>query len=299
MMKKIPFEQLTNPVLEYPDWSIKDFTCAYLNEWYYLFFSAFYEDNGEVRSHIVEIKTQDFINWTEPILNFDGEEEGWIGMCSPEVVFAQGRWILGINSWGNKSGAPNQLFYKTSYDLESWSEGYKPVAANLTKGVRVIDTVLTYHNNKYYLIYKENQIPRIANCETLDGDFKFIKHGYPSVGGQENYQFLNIDGRWMMLTTDMPTHTARVFSMIGDGSKDEDWLRWEHFTFINPDLQSFNTRDRSNAGDLYDWREMDGYFYLLYAGNGPEMTYSKRGHNKLGLCRSKDLITWQTLGPIK
>ena len=37
----------------------------------------------------------------------------------------------------------------------------------------------------------------------------------------------------------------------------------------------------------------DGFFYLLYAGTDEVSSYEGRGHVKLGLARSRDLVTWE------
>src|SRR4051812_2944642 len=75
----IDWKGLANPVLSYPNWSVKDAAMAYRDGTFYVFFSAFYPDRGQVRSHVVEVSTTDFKHFSEPIFNFDGEEEGWIG----------------------------------------------------------------------------------------------------------------------------------------------------------------------------------------------------------------------------
>src|SRR5580700_1464189 len=80
----LDWKSLSNPVLSYPDWSIKDSAMAYRDHTYYVFFSAFYPKEGETISHVVEVSTPDFKHFSEPILNFDGKEDGWIGMCSPD-----------------------------------------------------------------------------------------------------------------------------------------------------------------------------------------------------------------------
>ncbi|HEV2500996.1 MAG TPA: hypothetical protein VGY31_15610, partial [Terriglobia bacterium] len=48
----IDWASLRNPVLAYPHWSIKDAAMAYRDGVFYIFFSAFYEDHGRVRSHV-------------------------------------------------------------------------------------------------------------------------------------------------------------------------------------------------------------------------------------------------------
>jgi hypothetical protein len=103
----IDWNDLKNPVLSYPNWSVKDSAMAYRNGTFYVFFSAFYPDRGQVRSHVVEVSTPDFKHYSEPIFNFDGEEDGWIGMCSPDIQRLNGTYVMTFNSWGDKPGKPN------------------------------------------------------------------------------------------------------------------------------------------------------------------------------------------------
>ena len=93
----IDWQSLGNPVLSYPNWSIKDAAMAYRDGTFYVFFSAFYPERGQVRSHVVEVSTRDFKHFSEPIFNFDGEEEGWIGMCSPDVQRLGGKFVMTFN----------------------------------------------------------------------------------------------------------------------------------------------------------------------------------------------------------
>ena len=99
----IDWHRLRNPILFYPDWSIKDAAMAYRAGKFYVFFSAFYTEKEKVRSHVVEVSTRDFKHFSQPIINFDGEEDGWIGMCSPDVQRLRGKYVMTFNSWGDKS----------------------------------------------------------------------------------------------------------------------------------------------------------------------------------------------------
>ena len=83
-----------------------------------------------------------------------------------------------------------------------------------------------------------------------------------------------------------------AMTMKGSGKKPEDWLEWHPPTVLKVPQEGFNTYHRSNAAFLADWREYDGYFYLLYAGTTEGKTHAGRGNNKLGLARSQDLKTW-------
>ncbi len=304
------WSKLHNPVLEYPNWSVKDYGVAYNNGACYIFYSAFYEEEGRVRSHVAAVKTSDFKTYSEPLFNLWGKEDGWTGMCSPNVSKIGGKWVMTFNSWGDihPNGQTNQLFYRESADLETWGP-IKPIAANLTTGKRAIDIAIEQANGKIYLIFKEKQTPKIAVGDSLDGDFKFIGDGLVkfkmtdgnTANAHENYQFLKIDGKWHLLVTNMKgAHGPHLYTMAGDGATDEDWLQWvDGYKCMVAD-EPFNTGSHDNSSVLLDQSAVDGYYYLLYAGSMAETKeqYAGRSHNKLGLSRSTDLKTWLPAGKL-
>jgi hypothetical protein len=313
----IDWANLKNPVLSYPNWSVKDAAMAYRNGTFYIFFSAFYPDNNQVRSHVVEVSTQDFKHYSDLIFNFDGEEDGWIGMCSPDVQLLYGKYVMTFNSWGDKPGKPNQLFYESSDDLFHWTPR-KTLALNLTQigDQRVIDAALAAADGGYYLVYKEqtpgiHSRPRIAFSPSLDGSFHYLGDGIASLSMKdgkdngffhENYEFLHTNSHWYMLTTDYLHNSqnhdkydvqAPYLYALEPGSH---WLQWTRgYTFEIPQ-EKFNTDGIDNAAALYDWRNYDGYYYLIYAGRAEGQTYLRRGWNQIALARSKDLIHWSIPG---
>jgi hypothetical protein len=313
----IDWNRLRNPVLSYPNWSVKDASMVYRNGAFYVFFSAFYPDRGQVRSHVVEVSTADFKHYSKPIFNLDGEEDGWIGMCSPDVQRLYGRYVMTFNSWGDKPGKPNQLFYRASDDLVHWTPR-RALALNLTQAgdQRVIDAALAPADGGYYLVYKEqtpriHSRPRIAFSRSLDGPFHYVgdgiatllmKDGRDNGYFHENYEFVRTNGQWYMLTTDYLHNRlspekydvqAPYLYALEPGSH---WLKWTRgYTFDIPQ-EKFNTDAIANAAALYDWRNYDGYYYLIYAGRNEGRTYARRGWNQIALARSMDLIHWSVPG---
>lgn len=308
----IDWKNLHNPVLSYPQWSVKDPAMVYRNGRFFVFFSAFYKDKGQIRSHVVEIRTKDFKHFSEPIFNFDGDEDGWIGMCSPDVQYSNGRYVMTFNSWGEQPGKPDQLFYETSTDLVHWSHR-KPLALNLTEigGQQSIDAALAAADGGYYLAYKEigEVVMRthIAFSTRLDGPFAYVGDGIPSVlmtDGKdnglthENYEFIRIDRQWYLLTTDYTDDEPVVPPMPHLYTLDSNshWLKWTRGYRFDIPHEQFNTDHIANATALYDLRKYDSYFYVIYAGRTGGQSYAGRGWNQLGLARSKDLIHWSTPG---
>lgn len=62
--------------------------------------------------------------------------------------------------------------------------------------------------------------------------------------------------------------------------------------------QSWNSggalaHERENAAYLVDDRARDGFFYLVYAGTTELGSYLAQGHARLGLARSRDLVSWE------
>lgn len=313
----IDWARLKNPVLSYPDWSIKDAAMAYRKGTFYVFFSAFYPEHGQVRCHVVEVSTQDFRYYSQPIFDFDGEQDGWIGMCSPDVQRLYGRYVITFNTWGNKKGKPGQLFYMTSEDLLHWSQRM-PLALNLTQGgdQHVIDAALAQADGGYYLVYKDqtpgiHSRPRMTFSTSLDGPFHYVdggmvallmKDGKDNGFFHENYEFLHTNGQWYLLSTDYlhsklsPYKYAVQAPYLYALENGSDWLKWNRGYTLDIPGEKFNSDSIANAAAIYDWRKYDGYYYLIYAGRNEGQTYARRGWNQIGLARSKDLVHWTVPG---
>lgn len=295
------WDKLKNPIYAVPNWSVKDACMIEKDGVFYLFFSAFYFDRGQERSHVVGVKTTDFIDYSPPLFIWDGTKDDWIGLCSPDIIYADGKYVLTYNSWGDKKDKPNQLFYAISNDLECWQAGL-PLAANLTTGKRAIDAALAFYNGWWILMYKEGSPgkARIAASKQLDGGWEFIGEGFPTFHRlaehpaqvQENYQFLNIDGRWHLITTDYRPHQMFIYQMGSTGERLPDWLVWVEGRPLEMPQEAFNTDHIANAGVVVDWRSKDGYFYCLYAGRTEGFSHARRGDNKLGIAASTNLVHW-------
>ncbi|MEQ8704828.1 MAG: hypothetical protein RIC19_12955 [Phaeodactylibacter sp.] len=309
----LDWSALRNPVYQHEGWSVKD-ACMIYNEadsTFYLFFSAFYFDDGRERSHLSAVKTKDFRSFSDPLFLWDGRKDGWIGLCSPNLTVVQGKYILTYNSWGDKKGKPNQLFYAVSEDLEHWERDI-PLAHELTTDKRAIDASLAYHEGKYILSWKGKKGKTRMACSESDLDsFQFINFGYPVYlmreGGEngmihENYEYFQADDQWWCLTTDYAynpyrEHAPYLYKLKEAPSQFPSWLQWEDgYKITIPIEKGFNTSYAANAAFICDGRAYDGYYYMIYAGRTENKTHAKRGDNKLGLARSRDLVNWDIAG---
>ena len=294
---------LTNPVMSFENKSVKDYAVVEDNGTWYVFMSSFYRSRGRIRSHVVGVTTRDFKTYSSPFLIEDGRSGGWIGMASPDIKRIDGQWVMTLNSWGDKRGQKNQLFYKTSRDLINWSP-LKPLAKNITRGERTIDAAIIKYNGWVYLAWKEDQRPQIARGRTLSGNYEFIGDlRFTMANGSrverfENYQFfVENDQVKLLATAQRNAHLPTVFSLSGSSTSARSWQSWDRGYTINLPRQGFNTEDRANAAVLSLGRDAAGLYTLYYAGSNRETRdeFSGRGWNHMGIARSSDLVNWTSL----
>jgi hypothetical protein len=283
------WQKLRNPIYARAGWSVKDAAIAYRGGDIYLFFSAFFVDQGRERCHVSAVRTRDLLTFSEPLFIWSGRDRGLEGLCSPSVVRVGDTFVLTYNSWGDAEGQPNQLFYAISRTLERW-DAHHSLAADITRSRRAIDAAVASHRDMTLLIWKEQQTPQMAVAPRIDGP-RWRRLGSPALGWFENGQFLSIDGVWHLLATG-EGHRPVLARMRAGPDDPDNWLRWERPTDLAIPRQAFNTHDVANAAFLADWREIDGHFYLVYAGNTEGESHAGRGDNRLGLARSTDLRTW-------
>ena len=91
------------------------------------------------------------------------------------------------------------------------------------------------------------------------------------------------------------TRHDRLDGEVGDPAA---WQRWTQVRELAIPAQPWNdgellSHERANAAFLIDDRQTDGAFYLLYAGSTEVTSFEGRGHARLGIARSRDLIEWE------
>jgi hypothetical protein len=277
--------------------------------------------------------TTDFVDYTE-LFWITGHEEGWTGMCSPNFTpINETFWIMTFNSWGDEASKPNQLFYLTSSDIDSWvSQGgrggaseprYYPLGATVTSGVRAIDAAikpvrLSNGTSRWLLAYKRVQTPFFAlapmsgpgqpGASGLEGQFVPLqglsftrRDGKLDMADHENWDFLEgPDGRMRLVSSDYGStvsgpRTSWLYTQATAG----DFAQWHDGYPINVTQSWFNNDDLANAGFVADWRKVSGIdqYVLIFAGNTQKSSgsFAGRGHNRLGFAVSSDLETWTSL----
>lgn len=294
----IPWNEISNPVLAVEDWAVKDACMVFKDSVFYIFAGAFYyEDNGHFASHVVCFRTKDFINFSKPLFIWDGFDDGWLGMASPNITRYKNKYYLTYNSWGDKPGKKNQLFYAVSDDLINWEKDI-PLAESITNNLRAIDAAIYFHNEKCFLVYKEFQTPKIAYADSIDSN-EWTVLGNPGLGWFENAQLIKIDNDIMLFATIKDSiHGPAISYLEGNPDKPEEWMQWKPLKPLNATIpqEIYNSHEKANAASVADWRKYDGYFYLIGAGTTEGKTFEGRGNCKLGLYRSFDFEEWETPG---
>lgn len=313
----IDWINLSNPILAMPDRMLKDQAVVYHNGSFYIFSSARFENNDSTNKNVF-YRTQDFKTYEE----FFDENIAEGG--SPDIIHVDDTFYIvfqkAVPSWYPKM---HRLYYSTSTNLINWSQP-KELAPDIQPYMRHIDGALAYEDGYFYLGYKGWQtffVTRSVNKE-LDGNWLRARWSWP--GGPfnwaENYQFIKIDGIWHMIATSRLTYDSildyflglirrvlhpyvasqapYIYTMEGYGNCIKHWTRWVNKTYLDVPTEDWNQLMTANSAYLCDWREYDGYFYLFYAGTNDWLKFEERGHCKIGVARSKDLVQWHLPGDV-
>jgi hypothetical protein len=137
---------------------------------------------------------------------------------------------------------------------------------------------------------------------SLDGPWELV--GVPDIelfdDTIENYQFVFVDGRWLMVATSNSLNRPYRFWLAGDPSQASGWLSWTEGVPLDVPKERWNSGsgwtgadyEHANSAFLLDERDVDGHFYLVYS-DAPEMSsFDGQGHACLALARSTDLDHW-------
>ena len=280
----INWDAVQTPFVSYPGFSLKDPALVWHDGWFQMACSVFDEAN---HSQLMTWRSRDLASWEGPMWSLGAGTDGY---CSPDIIQHDGRYIMTFQSWDAipPRDSKNQLFYATSDDAASWSAP-KPLAANVTQGVRAIDAALAHHQGMWYCLYKEAQTPRLAKASDIDGPWEQL--GNPLSCWAENGQFLQIDGTWHMLAT-LLEHQQGIAAIDGDPDRAFSWTSWQEFRHIEtPIIPGFNEGSAANASSMWGGRALDGYWYRVFcaAQNPPDGNWGY----ELGIARSTDLVTWE------
>jgi hypothetical protein len=316
----IDWAALRNPVLGLDDRRLKDQAVAYRDGWFHLFSSTGFADD-DPEAAVKEqsfFRTRDFLTY-EPFRDDDLNPPGR-GIGSPDLVVIDGVWWM-VFQWPDPEIPDNRrLFLSSSTDLVDWSAPMELVPDVLVDQ-SIIDGALIRRGGFFFLGFKwrQPQLFYVTRSETpaLDQRWLAAERALAPVdhvlsGFAENFQFIEIDGRLRMLATARDPEGVRCPNLFtcshepfiydvadGDGSHLDDWRLWDHKTQLRIPYEGWNPVMHANTGFLNDWREHDGFFYLSYSGSLDSESFEERGHDRIGLARSRDLVHWRLPGDLR
>jgi hypothetical protein len=291
---------LTNPILQDPDRLMKNQAIVYHDGWFWVVAPSTLR------------RTRDFLTY-EPI---DVPGGHWFG----DVSRIDGRWYQTTNGGG---GDQLEIFARTSTDFLAWSP-----LGSITPGLSahpIIDGALVAHGGYVFLAFKDRaeQLPYVTRSVTGSVDGAWLPPARaiagvadPTTGFAEAFHFLEIDGRVRIVGTGRDpepyrcianpfyvvftcSHEPFIFTLPAPTADLATWTTWRHKTHLRVPYEAWNPVMHANSGQLADWRAHDGFFYLSYAGSLDGERFDFRGHGKIGLARSRDLVHWRVAGDLR
>ncbi|MFN2503187.1 MAG: hypothetical protein ABR540_02950, partial [Acidimicrobiales bacterium] len=294
----IPWGRLRNPIFSLPDAAAKDVAVRLVDGRWRLLFSHVREDPFRFRIGLTS--STDLIGWSDVEL-WDQPEVG--GVASPDLTReGAGTYVVTYNSHTRDVDGQPKLYERRSAAFGSWSEPRRLApSVRPLPGDRLIDAALAHTRHGLFLGYnhQEDRFEMAwSPSGSLEGPWRRI--GVADTGAFENYQFLQVDGVWHVLGTTVPVHRELLYRLDGPPERPESWLRWKLVRQLEVPAESWN-RDQgdgrgfelANAAFLCDARPLDGYWYLFYAGSTELNRFGGRGHAKIGIARSTDLVRWE------
>ncbi len=289
----VPWERLRNPIYELPDAAVKDVAVRLVDGRWRMLFSYVRDDPFRFRIGLTD--SGDLTSWSGVKV---WDQPGVGGVASPDITRDRnGTYIVTYNSHTRDLDGLNKLYARTSLDFRSWSPPQRlalPVRRRPTD--RLIDAALAHTRTGLILgyNYQEDRFEVAwSPSGSIDGPWRRL--GVADTGPFENYQFLMIDGVWHMVGTTIPVHHELLYRLSGPPDRPESWLHWDLVRELNVPSEVWNRPpgEIANAAFLCDARPLDGHWYLFYAGSTELDRFGGRGHAKIGVTRSADLIHWE------
>jgi len=311
---------LRNPVLGFDDRRLKDQAIGYADGWFHVFASVgFADDDPEAETKERSFyRTRDFQTF-EPFRDDDLNAPGQ-RVDSPDLVQIDDVWHMVFQRPDPDLPENGRLALSTSADLRDWGPPIDLVPGILPDQ-SIIDGALARRGDHYFLGFKWRapQQFHVTRSETMALDQRWlpaeralapVDHFFR--GFAENYQFVDIDGALRMIATARDpeglrcpnfftcSHEPFIYELAsGDGDDLTDWRLWRRKTQLAIPYEDWNPVMHANTGFLDDWRGGDGFFYLSYAGSLDSDSFQGRGHGKIGLARSRDLVHWRLPGDVR
>jgi hypothetical protein len=311
----VDWATLRNPVLGFEDRMVKNQSIVFHDGAFWIFTGQRYEPDFSGPYERAAFRTPDFRSY-ETLADPD------LTVTGGDLARLDGVWHLASNGPRPDPASGNDIHVATSPDLLAWTP-----RTNVTVGLwpnSIIDGALVREAGFVFLVFKDRalQLPYVTRSTgaALDGTWlpparAIAGFADPFYGFAEAFHFLRIEGVLRVVGTgrdlelvrcghpvyDVYTcsHEPFIYSLRGVTADLATWTTWTHRTQLRVPYESWNTFMHANSGHLADWREHDGFFYLSYSGSLDGTRFELRGHGKLGLARSRDLVHWRVPGDLR
>ncbi len=289
----LDWSTLRNPILSFPSVGVKDQALQWSGGSWHMLYSDMTETKAAPRVHfsVAISSSPDLRHWTSPKVIADNA-------ASPDIVRSPtGTFIVTYQT-------PEGLAYRTSRNasLRTWSAAH-PLGPGLAH--RMIDAALAFTGNGVVLGFKAGTATQhfeIAWAPTLSGTFRLV--GRPDIvlynDTVENYEFVTVDGAWHLVATSNTLDQPFLFTLgAGDPATPTTWLHWSAGQSLAVPSESFNTGSGissvsyEHANSAFLCVGPQGEDYLTYAGSTELTRFGGWGHARIGIARSRDLVTWQ------
>ena len=322
----VDWAALRNPVLELPEQALKDQALVFADGGFRLFGSLRFRagDPEAATTPRWFFRTRDLVDW-EPFIGHPELNGPGVGPGSPDVGRLNGTWRMTFQRRPEASVDPDdrEIFLSTSSDLDTWTAPVQ-LTSGLVADAPIIDGSLAWDGSRFVLGFKDRvrqtfQVAR-ALAPDLAGGFAPPERALageenPVTGFAENYQLTQVDDVWRLVATGRDpdpyrcenpvfavytcSHEPFIYTLSGAPADFSSWTRWVRKRRLRVPFEAWNQVMHANTGFLSDWRAHDGFFYLSYAGSADGEQFDLRGHGKLGLVRSRDLVHWRLPGDLR
>jgi hypothetical protein len=313
----IDWSALENPIHGFPDARLKDQAMAWRDGVFYMLVAPHFED----RIEHVHYRSSDLVDW-EPYADTMGPDGRFA--ASINLTRIDDRWHAVFQTRGPHHPDQSRIYRSTSGDLVNWEPGVE-VGPALLPGESTIDGAIFRKAGYYHVVMKwrDPQLPMVTRSLTTELTQDWLPAEQMELqapanrlglgpGWAENFQLIGIDGRVRLVATARDpegsrcpnqytcSHEPFIYQLAaGDGSEFEHWLAWDHKTHLRVPYEAWNPVMHANTGFINDWREHDGFFYLSYSGSLDADSFDSRGHGKIGIARSRDLVHWRVAGDLR
>jgi hypothetical protein len=309
----IDWETLRNPILGAEDHMMKNQSVVWKDGLFYVFTGQRYESDHPGPQTRGIWRTPDFMDFE---LIIEPNLRTYFG----DVKEIDGTWHITNNGTGPSGEL--EVLHASSPDLLTWTP-----RASITPYLvadPIIDGALARIDGFWFLVFKNriSHLPYVTRSTSTNLDGSWLSPELAVAGGEgfidgfaEAFHLIEIDSVQRVVGTARDPdpfrcerlvyftytcdHETFIYTVPEPVGQLASWTQWRHKRRLRIPFEEWNTVMHANSGHVADWRDHDGFFYASYSGSLEGERFDLRGHGKLGLARSRDLLHWRVPGDLR